>query len=361
MTKQKGIDPPVVVVGAGLAGSLLALALARRGCRVEMVGAAGPSATALSYAGLPAAGIRAWKQLERCHGPLGLRPSRLVLHGWPGPLRHLPAPVQALPTALLSFGRVDAPTLTAAMPRVLERAGVARQQTGVARIVPLQGGGWRLLDANGGALGFARDREGVRHTDAVPQLVLAAGASCRALWPALPERLRFSWAGVIELDPAVLIAKGPAHPWLDQALGGRIVQPLRLRRPSLESAAAGLHEERWIVDAGLAPRDGGMVLGQITLVGPDPDPSRPPDPAVMEARLRSGLAELDPHLATLPGRYRQVPVTYCLQGPPLAESVENAPGLWVFTGFSGAFAVVPSLAESLADQLVAAVERHGGI
>jgi glycine/D-amino acid oxidase-like deaminating enzyme len=77
----------------------------------------------------------------------------------------------------------------------------------------------------------------------------------------------------------------------------------------------------------------------------------------MEARLRSGLADLDPALASLPGRYRQVPVTFCLQGPPLAEPLENAPGLWAFTGFSGAFAVVPSLAESLADQLVAAVER----
>jgi len=357
VTQQKGMDPPVVVVGVGLAGSLLALALARRGCQVELVGSAGPSATALSYAGLPAAGIRAWQQLERCHGPLGLRRSCLVLHGWPGPLQHLPVPLQALPTALLPFGRVDAPTLTAALPRVLERAGVVLQERGVAHIEPSPGGGWRLHDRDGVALRFAQDREGVRRTEAVSQLVLAAGASCRALWPALPERLRFSWAGVIELDPSALVAHGPAHPWLEQALRGRIVQPLRLRRPSLESAAAGLHEERWIVDAGLAPRDGGMVLGQITLVGPDPDPGRPPDPAVMEARLRSGLADLDPALASLPGRYRQVPVTFCLQGPPLAEPLENAPGLWAFTGFSGAFAVVPSLAESLADQLVAAVER----
>ena len=361
MTQQQGIDPPVVVVGAGLAGSLLALALARRGCRVELVGSAGPSATALSYAGLPAAGIRAWKQLEHSHGPLGLRPARLVLHGWPGPLQRLPVPVQALATALLPFGRVDAPTLMAAMPRVLERAEVVRQERGVARLMPLPGGGWRLLDRQGDALSFAQDREGVRRTDTVSQLVLAAGASCRALWPALPERLRFSWAGVIELDPAVLVAKSPALPWLDQALRGRLVQPIHLRRPRLESAAVGLHDERWIVDAGLAPRDGGMVLGQITLVGPDPDPTCPPDPAVMEARLRSGLADLDPHLATLPGRYRQVPVTFCLKGPPLAEPVEATKGLWVFTGFSGAFAVVPSLAESLAEQLVAALQRHGGI
>lgn len=355
MIQLKGIEPPVVVVGAGLAGFLLALALARRGCRVTLVGSAGPSATALSYAGLPAAGIRAWRQLERWHGPLGLRPSRLVLHGWPGPLRHLPAPFQALPTALLPFGRVDAPTLTAALPGVLERAGVARQERVVTGIVPSQGGGWRLLDRDGAALEFGKDCEGGRRTDVVSQLVLAAGASCRALWPALPEQLLFSWAGVIEVDPAALVVKGPAHPWLVQALRGRIVQPLRLRRPSLESAAAGLLKDRWIVDAGLAPRDTGMVLGQITLVGPDADPARPPDPAVMEARLRLGLAELDPRLASLPGRYRQVPVTFCLQGPPLAGPLQNAPGLWAFTGFSGAFSVVPSLAESLADRLVRSV------
>jgi len=244
----------------------------------------------------------------------------------------------------------------AAMPRVLERAGVVRQERGVARIVPLQRGSWRLLDGDGAALAFAQDREGDLRTDVVSQVVLAAGASCRALWPALPGRLRFSWAGVIELDPAAIVAKGPAHPWLNQALRGRIVQPLRLRRPALESAAAGLQEERWIVDAGLAPRDGGMVLGQITLVGPDPDPARPPDPAMMEARLRLGLAELDPLLASFPGRYRQVPVTFCLQGPPLAGPLQNAPGLWAFTGFSGAFSVVPSLAESLADRLVRSLQ-----
>jgi hypothetical protein len=32
----------------------------------------------------------------------------------------------------------------------------------------------------------------------------------------------------------------------------------------------------------------------------------------------------------------------------------------MFSGFSGAFAVVPSLAESLADRLVGAVERQSG-
>jgi glycine/D-amino acid oxidase-like deaminating enzyme len=99
-------------------------------------------------------------------------------------------------------------------------------------------------------------------------------------------------------------------------------------------------------------------MGQITLVGPHPDPGLPPDPATMEARLRAGLQELDPQLAALPGTYRQVPVSFCLGGSPLAGPVDKAPGLWMFSGFSGAFAVVPSLAESLADRLVGAVERQ---
>ena len=111
-------------------------------------------------------------------------------------------------------------------------------------------------------------------------------------------------------------------------------------------------EERWIVDPGLAPRGSGVVLGQITWLGADGDAAQPPDPAVMEARLRAGLAELDPQLASLSGTYRQVPVPFCLDGPPLAAPVPDTRGLWAFTGFSGAFTVVPSLAESLADRLV---------
>jgi glycine/D-amino acid oxidase-like deaminating enzyme len=186
--------------------------------------------------------------------------------------------------------------------------------------------------------------------------VLAAGAANRHLWPDLPDRLRYSWAGVIELDPTALSHEQRQQGWLQQVLRGRIVQPLHLRRPPLEAGAGGLAGEHWIVDAGLAPSGDRILLGQITLVGADPDPGLPPDPTIMEARLRAGLQELDPQLACLPGTYRQVPVSFCLGGSPLAGPVDRSPGLWMFTGFSGAFAVVPSLADSLADRLLAAVE-----
>ena len=355
---QQGINPSFVVVGAGLAGSLLALALARRGVNVGLVGSVQPSATVLSYGGLPWSALRPWRQLEQWHGPLGLRRSRLVLHGWPGPLRLLPARLQALPTAPLPFFRVDAPTLAAALPGALERAGISRWEGSVSRIELRPGGGWWTIGADGVPIGPGSDRGAIVRPSVAPQLVLAAGAANPNLWSDLPERLRFSWAGVIELDAAALDQEQRHHPWLQQVLRGRIVQPLHLRRPPLEAGAASLVGERWIVDAGLAPSGDRILMGQITLVGAHLDPGQPPDPATMEARLRAGLQELDPQLASLPGTYRQVPVSFCLGGSPLAGPVDNAPGLWMFSGFSGAFAVVPSLAESLAERLVGAVERH---
>lgn len=358
VNQQQGLNPSFVVVGAGLAGSLLALALARRGASVWLVGSVYPSATALSYGSLPASALSSWRQLEQWHGPLGLQRSRLVLHGWPGPLRLLPVWLQALPTAPFPFARVDAPTLAAALPGALERAGVSRWQGTVSRIEPCPGGGCWAIGGDGDPIGAGSAGGASGWPSVAPQLVLAAGAANRNLWPDLPERLRYSWAGVIELDPSALDHEQRHDPWLQQVLQGRIVQPLRLRRPPLEAGAASLVGERWIVDAGLALSGDRILMGQITLVGPHPDPGLPPDPATMEARLRAGLQELDPQLAALPGTYRQVPVSFCLGGSPLAGPVDKAPGLWMFSGFSGAFAVVPSLAESLADRLVGAVERQ---
>ena len=282
-----------------------------------------------------------------------------MLHGWPGPLRLLPVWLQALPTAPFPFARVDAPTLAAALPGALERAGVSRWQGTVSRIEPCPGGGCWAIGIDGEPIAPWSAGGAIVPSSVAPQLVLAAGAANPNLWSDLPERLRFSWAGVIELDPAALDHEQRHHPWLQQVLRGRIVQPLHLRRPPLEAAAASLVGERWIVDAGLASSGERILMGQITLVAGHADPGQPPDPAIMEARLRTGLGELDPLLASLPGTFRQVPVPFCIGGSALAGPVENVPGLWVFSGFSGAFAVVPSLAESLADRLVGAVERPG--
>ncbi len=338
------------MIGDGLAGSLLALSLARRGAAVQLIGSPEGTATALSYGALPRGGpSRAWSRLERLHGPMGWQASGLVWHDRrPGPPGALAALTRALP---LPIARVDAPTWMAARGRLLAAAGVRRLvgQVRSLRLDPHRR--WRLEWLAPPVAGSDRTET----TDlAVETVVLAVGAGSRGLWPALPPRLRHSWAGVLLVDAA-----GPATPWLDLARSGRIVQPLRWRRPALEATAATLAQPAWIVDAGMAPWGEGVVAGQISLIPPaapsaSPGTLRePPDPRWMEARLREGLGELDPALARLDAPYRQVPVSFCVDGQPLVGPVPDAPGLWTFTGFSGAFARVPTLAERLATQLLA--------
>lgn len=342
-TAPERSDARVVVIGTGLSGSLAALALARRGLNVLLVGpepGQAEAATALSYgAMLGRAAIDPWRQLERLHGPLGLRPSGIVLHGGLGSRLGIPPAGLALLTAALPFARVDPPALQAALPAVLAAAGIEHERAVVRGLEPHPAGGWRIHPAAGPPLRAAA-------------VVLAAGAGCRDLWPALPGRLRCSWAGVLAL------ATNPGgSQWLEQARRGRVVQPRHWCRPALEARSGELERgrEEWIVDAGLAPWGDGVVVGQITLVRADPEPGPAPDPAWMEARLREGLARLDPALAAVAGPYRQVPVPFCLDGRPLVGPVAGAAGLWVCTGFSGAFGLVPAAAETLAEPLAASL------
>ncbi len=328
----------ITVIGDGLAGSVLALCLARRGARVRLIGAERQTATALSYGALPrGAPSRAWRQLEHHHGPLGWRPSGLVFHdARPGLPHQLAALTRTLPIPL---ARVDALAWQTARRQALQAAGVGQLAGRVESLRARPGGGWRLEMARGPGL----------EADTV---VLAAGAASRALWPALPRRLRHSWAGVLHLD-----AGEPGNPWLEQARRGRIVQPRHWRRPALEGACADNEEPLWIVDPGLAPRGAGVVVGQISLIPPAEATApgaapEPPDPAWMESRLREGLHHLDPRLAHLEAPYRQVPVSFCVDGEPLAGPVDEGPGLWVFAGFSAAFSRVPARAEALARRLL---------
>lgn len=338
MSAPTAEGPAITVIGAGLAGTLLALALAQRGARVTLIGAEDDTATALSYGAVPRGRPSwAWRRLERLHGPLGWRPSGLV---WHDPRKGVPGALASLSQRVpLPLARVDAPTWLAARQDALAAAGVGLLEARVGALRPLSGGGWEL------ELGAAA---GPCSPVVAEDVVLAAGAGCRRLWPSLPPRLRHSWAGVLCL--AVVAGESP---WLAQVCRGRIVQPRQWRRPALEATAATLERPAWIVDAGLAPWGQGAVLGQISWIPPAESPLAPPDPVWMEERLREAVARLDPSLAALHAPYRQVPVSFCADGQPLLGPVDGAPGLWAFTGFSGAFSLVPSLAEALATRVLA--------
>jgi glycine/D-amino acid oxidase-like deaminating enzyme len=65
-----------------------------------------------------------------------------------------------------------------------------------------------------------------------------------------------------------------------------------------------------------------------------------------------------PALARWPGRFQQVPVSFCTDGQPLVGPVTGAPpGLWSFVGFSAAFLAVPRLAPQLARAVLQAAAQ----
>jgi glycine/D-amino acid oxidase-like deaminating enzyme len=330
----------VVIVGAGLAGSLLALELRALGREVTLLHACQPgieSATAISYGAVPgwplastplaraaAQAGRHWRRLQQSHGDLGWRPRPLRLQGGGA----MAALAGLWPRAC---SQVDTAVLQALLPQRLAAAGVQ------SRIAPLQGlepagGHWRLVLEDG-------------HPEQAATVVLAAGGRSRALWPHLPARLCCSWAAVLELlaFPARL---GRPALWL----------PQRFSRLALEGRAAGLVEPAWVVDPGLVPHGDGALLGQLSLVRPQGMAAAALPPPEAEALLRAGLAAhpWGGHWAEQPGQLRQAPVAFTTAGPPLVGPVPQAEGLWVFSGFSAGFSQVPVLAPLLAAGLAAA-------
>ena len=257
-------------------------------------------------------------ELHERHGDLGLRRRRLHRHGQ-------------------VFGQVDLIRFCQALPLALDRLGVRQLQAQVAHPPRRLGGLWELelLGQGDGILSVQ-----------VGQVVLAAGAGCRALWPGLSQSLRSSWAGILHLEAWPDPKRYPSR-WLRRARGGGVVLPQAMARPSLEQRAGALAQEEWVVDPGLACLGDGLLVGQISLVRPGLELGAPPDRAVMESRLRQALGHFDPVLAELPARYRQVPVSFCLDGQALAGPVAGAPGLWALAGFRGAFGGGPQGRPSL--------------
>lgn len=317
------------MIGGGLAGGLLALELAALGLAVELIAGAdaGESgadggATAWSYGAIAPAAAAPWIDLQRRHGDLGWR------RRWFRPLGPGAPLAGWLP---LPCSRVDVGQFQRRLPVALERLGIRRRPVQVERLQPpaLAGRPWLLQ--------LARQAEPL----AARQVVLAAGAGCRALWPSLPERLRVSWAGVLQLQ-----AQPGGWPW-----AGPVAMrlPARFSRLALEARAPQLQQEDWAVDPALLPWGDHWLAGQISLVRPGLALGDPPPASLQEQRLRQALAAWLPVLETWPARLQQVPVSFCSDGQPLVGPVPGAPpGLWVFAGFSAAFGLVPRLAPELA-------------
>ena len=363
-------SPDLLVVGAGLAGGLLALEAAALGARVTLVAGA-PMATAISYGGVPwwagaddrlgllqATAPGRWRALEACHGPLGHGPAELWLH-WPqgqdpsqalaglAALPHGPefqwlepqqwrreAPLLAEATVggfvALPYGRVDPFAFQLGLDRALDRLGVSRERQRLER----------LISSHGQVLGAVCPKG---QQWLAGQTVLCAGAASGALLLPLGVELpllSFSWAAVLALAGIDLG-------------GSRILMPLQGKR-ALRELQGG---PDLVCDPGLAPWGEGLLLGQ-TSVFADAlglNPGLPPAEAPLRRLLEIAAAQLLPPLSPQQldqAPLLQQPVAYSRDGRPLVGPLASLPGLAVFTGFAGPFALAPVLAPLLARALL---------
>ena len=354
--------PRMLLLGAGLSGGLLALALAELGVDVELAGGSlADSATGCSYGGVPwwagaanplgellATAPRRWDQLQQRHGDLGLRLAELWLH-WSEQapqlavaqvqqaLAGLPQQPQLLPLSAkeaietepllagadlggvlqLPYWRVD----PLAFQQGLERAWKA---AGVQRCAPLAADELRQRLEQGEAV------------------VLCSGAATLALLKAMglqpPSALAFSWAGVARCGGAQLAAE-------------RIVMPLLGQRSARETAVSG---GAVICDPGLAPAPGGgVLLGQTSWFD---RPIDGPPPVENDLQQLSGVrSRLVPSLSDSshgPLRLQQQPVAYSRDQQPLLGPLPGCSNLSLFTGFGGPFALVPTVTPLMAQALV---------
>ena len=354
--------PRMLLLGAGLSGGLLALALAELGVEVELAGGSlADSATGWSYGGVPwwagaanplgellATAPRCWDQLQQRHGDLGLRLAELWLH-WSEQ-----APQQAVAKVQQALaGLPQQPQLTplSAQEAIETEPLLAGADLGGVLQLPY----WRVdplgfqqgLERAWKAAGVQRCaplaadelRQRLEQGEAV---VLCSGAATLALLKAMglqpPSALAFSWAGVARCDGAQLAAE-------------RIVMPLLGQRSARETAASGAAV---ICDPGLAPAPGGgVLLGQTSWFD---RPIDGPPPAEDDLKQLGGVrSRLAPSLSESshgPLRLQQQPVAYSRDQQPLLGPLPGCSNLSLFTGFGGPFALVPAVTPLMAQALV---------
>ena len=365
-----------LLLGAGLVGGLLAIALAEQGAEVVLSGA-GPSssATAISYGGVPWwAGAKTelgllqkqapeqWQRLEQRYGDLGLHKAELLLH-WHAALGEA-ALQQALAVIPQGLHRLSGAELQEYEPLLAGAALGGAVVLPYLRLDPLKL--LRGLESCYGQLGIKRRGSlygeplveaiaGADHT------VVCAGAKTAELLEhmnlPLPALLQLSWAGALQL---------PGH----CLKGQRVVMPLQSRRREKEQI-------QWqagptaLLDAGLAPAPGGegLLVGQTSWFECQINaaPTEQQDRRVLAAAfdlLLPSITEADQSNSL----WLQRPVSFSRDGLPLlgalkAGAFQQEKALSVCAGFSTAFALVPALmpffAQALLDNNWGNLERLG--
>jgi glycine/D-amino acid oxidase-like deaminating enzyme len=109
----------------------------------------------------------------------------------------------------------------------------------------------------------------------------------------------------------------------------------------------GLEIVPWILDAGAVQlANGSLRLGQISRVLSAPQAVV--DAIASETVIRKAVGQVLPALQNLPGQWQSCLVAFSRDRLPLIGPIPETTGLYVFSGFSNPFAVMPPLAQRFA-------------
>jgi glycine/D-amino acid oxidase-like deaminating enzyme len=141
-----------------------------------------------------------------------------------------------------------------------------------------------------------------------------------------------------------------------------IVMPAVIQRLRLEPAASQPElDAQWdepdqelapsILDAGaLQFHNGHIRMGQISRAWTTLTPAI--DPAQSEAQIRTQVGQILPAIAELPGTWSACAVAFSRDQLPLVGPLPGYESIWLFSGFSNPFALVPALARRLAHHTI---------
>ncbi len=370
-----------IVVGNGLAGAALSYELQKQGFSVLVLDPASSSATRYSYGGIAYwsgstalmrqlcdEGMAIQRQLSaELEADTGFREIDLLLtvaaNRDPQQAAQLYAQV-AIPPEVLS------PAAACAREPLLNPAalsGALRLPHGQVSPTGLVAAYNQAFLRLGGKLQFTQVR-GLRQvnqqvtgvttriaTYSAAQVAICAGAASRALLRSVGIAcpIYFTQAEIIETEPVDLKLQA-------------LIMPAELQRFDMEAKAGAAeqaaiwdqpHQELLppILDAGVVQlRDGRLRIGQLSRVTSDLEPAV--DAAASEQELRTAIGQILPALQDLPGHWGRTQVAFSGDRLPFVGALAQKPGLFLFTGFSNPFAILPPIARRFA----AAQANHAG-
>lgn len=234
----------------------------------------------------------------------------------------------------VKHGQVDPEAMVAAYNQAFQSIGGKIQ---IATVTGLERAGDRITGVTTDQGGYSADK-----------VLLSTGGLTRSLLEkeGIAIRQYFTHAELIET------------PILDDVRLRTLIMPADTQRFDLEAEAGNPElDSHWdemgreivppILDVGVVQLpDGRLRIGQVSRALTDPHATI--DAAQSEMEMRQGIEHIVPALRNVPGQWHHCLVAFSGDRLPLIGPFSQSEGLWIFSGFSNPFAILPPLARRFA-------------